>query len=195
MNLDDSKNLRKCLNAPSSAPSAAENLDQFIARMRAQDEQQRRRALSIAFILFPVGVVFAAAGVSKSAGAGVIGLGIMLSAAYICLKGRSFGRVDYTAPARDFLTAAAKRYRFLGMKDLPALIPLLVLGLGGALSVYHTASRHLNERGVLLALSGYFVFLTALCVFALIVSRKDWQRDTADLLREIRQRERELQDG
>jgi hypothetical protein len=54
---------------------------------------------------------------------------------------------------------------------------------------------NLTERGVWIALSGYLVFLTTLCVFALVVSREDWNRENADLLREIRQREQELQNG
>jgi hypothetical protein len=99
-----------------------------------------------------------------------------------------------TAPAREFLAAAAKRYRFLGMKDVLALVPLLVTGLGGGFAVYDSASRHLTERNALLALSGYLVFFVALCVFAVIVTRSDWHRQTAELVREIRRRERELED-
>jgi hypothetical protein len=119
----------------------------------------------------------------------------MLSAGYIYLEGRAFGRVDYAASAQEFLAAAAKRYGFPGVKDVLALVPLLVMGLGGGLVVHRAAARHLTERGVELALGGYVVFLVALCVFALVVSRKDWQRDTAELLREIRQREQELRNG
>ena len=76
-----------------------------------------------------------------------------------------------------------------------ALLPLMVMAVGGAPVVRQAASRHLTERGVWLALTGYAVFLIALCVFALVVSRKDWHRENADLLREIRQREQELQNG
>ena len=134
-------------------------------------------------------------GASRPTGAELIGLGIMLSAAFMCLKGRWFGRVDYAAPAREFLAAAAKRYGFLGTKDVLAILPLLVMGLGGALTVHHTACRYLSDRGTLLALGGYLVFFVALCVFAFIVSRKDWRRKTGDLLEEIRQRQQELENG
>ena len=195
MNLDDFKPLMKGVTAPTGSASAGENLDSFIAQMRARDQKQRRLALGMALILFSVGTVFVVVGVRSSIGTGLVGLGIMLSAGYIRLKGRGFGRVDYAAPAREFLAAAAKRYGFLGMKDVLALLPLMVMAVGGALVVYQTASRHLTERGVWLALTGYVVFLIALCVFALVVSRKDWHRENADLLREIRERERELQNG
>jgi hypothetical protein len=134
-------------------------------------------------------------GAARPTGAELIGLGIVLSAAFMCLKGRWFGRVDYAAPAREFLGAAAKRYGFLGTKDVPAILPLLVMSLGGALTVYHTACRYLNGRGILLALGSYLVFFVALCVFAFIVSRKDWRRQTGGLLEEIRQRQRELENG
>ena len=195
MNLDDFKPLMKGVTAPTDSPSAGENFDIFLGRMRARDQKQRRLALGMAMILFSVGTVFGSVGVRSSTGTGLVGLGIMLSAGYIYWKGRGFGRVDYAAPARGFLAAAAKRYRFLGMKDLLALVPLLVMALGGALVIRQAASRHLTERGVWLVLSGYLVFLIALCVFALIVSRKDWRRENADLLREIHQREQELQNG
>ena len=152
--------------------------------------------LGMALILFPVGLVFMVSGASRLTGADLIGLGIVLSAAYMCLKGRWFGRVDYAAPAREFLAAAARRYRFWGTINLPAIIPLLVLGLGGALTIYHTAVRlHFSDRGTVLALGGYVLFFIALCVFALVVSLKDWRRETGGLLEKIRQRQQELDNG
>jgi hypothetical protein len=196
MNLDDFKPLTKSVTAPADAPSAAENLNGFIAQMRARDQQERRRALGMALILFPVGLVFMVSGASRLTGADLIGLGMVLSAAFMCLKGRWFGRVDYAAPAQEFLAAAARRYRFLGVKDVPAMVPLLVMGLGGALTIYHTASRsHWSGRGTVLALGGYVVFFVALCGFALVVSRKDWHRETTVLLEEIRQRQQQLENG
>jgi hypothetical protein len=65
--------------------------------------------------------------------------------------------------------------------------------LGGALSVHHAAHRYVNERSVWWALSGYAVFIIALCGFALVVSWKDWRKQNAVLLREIRRRQGELQ--
>jgi hypothetical protein len=196
MNLDDFKPLTKGVTAPAGAPSAAENLDSFIAQLRVRDQQQRRRVFGMALMMFPVGLVFMISGASRLTGADLIGLGIVMSAAYMCLKGRWFGRVDYAAPAREFLADAAKRYRFLGLKDVVALLPLLVMGLGGALTIYHTAvRRHLSDHGTTLVLLGYLVFFIVLCVFALIVSRKDWRKDTVALLEEIRRRQQELQNG
>ncbi len=195
MNLDDLRRLMKGITTPTDSPSTGKNLDSFIAQMRAQDQKQRRLALGMALTLLSLGTVFVVVGVRASIGTELIGLGIMLSSGYIYLKGRGFGRVDYAAPAQEFLAAAAKRYSFLGMKDVLALIPLLVMGLGGGLVVHHAAVRHLTERGAGLALGGYVMFLVALCVFALVVSRKDWREAHADLLREIRQRQQELQNG
>ena len=196
MNLDDFRTLRNGVSAPAGASSAANNLDSFIAHMRARDQQERRRMLGMALILFPAGLVFLAIGAARPpTGVGLVGLGIVLSAAFMCLKGRWFGRVDYAAPAREFLSAAVRRYRFWGTINLPGIIPLLVLCLGGALTVYHIACRYLNGRGITLALGGYGVFLVALCVFALVVSLKDWRKQTAKLLEEIRQRQQELENG
>ena len=53
----------------------------------------------------------------------------------------------------------------------------------------------MNDRGIRLALGGYLVFFAARCVFAFIVSRKDWRRETSSLLEEIRQRRQELEQG
>jgi hypothetical protein len=49
------------------------------------------------------------------------------------------------------------------------------MSLGGAWAVHQAAARHRGERGVALAVGGYLLFLVpcALCVFALVVSRKD----------------------
>ncbi len=195
MNLDDFKPLTKGVTAPDSAPSAAGNLDNFIAQMRERDQRESRRLLGMALILFPVGLVFMVSGAARWTGAELIGLGMILAAGFLCMKGRWFGRVDYAAPAREFLAAAVRRYRFWGTINLPAVIPLLVLGLGGALTIYHTASRYLNEHGRLLALGGYGVFFVGLCGFALIVSRKDWRTETAALLEEIRRRQQQLDNG
>ena len=46
-----------------------------------------------------------------------------------------------------------------------------------------------------LALGGGLVLFVALCVFAFIVSRKDWRRETSSLLEEIRQQRQELEHG
>ena len=195
MNLDDFKPLTKRLTAPAGAPSAAENLGSFIADLRSRDQRSRRLALGLALILFAVGTVFVAVGASRFPGLALIGVGAMLSAACAGLKARGFGRVDYSAPTREFLAAAAKRYQFWGSINLPAIIPLLVVGLGGALTIYHTALKYFGNRGVGPALGGFVVFFIALCGFAWVVSRKNWRRDNGALLEEIRQRQRELENG
>jgi len=78
-------------------------------------------------------------------------------------------------------------------EEQPAAVS--VMGAGGAVAVHHAASRYLNERAALLALGGYLVFFVALCVFALVVSLKDWRQQNAELLQEILRREQELQNG
>jgi len=195
MNLDDFKPLTKGMTAPEGAPCATANLDSFIAQMRAQDQQRRRRVLGMALILFPVGLVFAISGIVRPGGGALVGLGYVLAAAYMCLRSRGFARVDYAAPAREFLAAAAKRYQLWGAKDVLAIIPFLVMSLGGGLAVHEAALRHLGQRGAQLALGGYVVFLISLCVFAAIVSRKQWRAETAALLEEIRRRQCQLENG
>ncbi len=195
MNLDDLKPLTRGVTAPAGAPSAAANVDNFIEQMRVQDRQRRRRVLGMAFVLFPVGLVFAVSSMTRPSGGELVGAGIVLAAAYMCLRSRGFGRVDYGAPTREFLAAAAKRYRLWGARDALAIIPLLVMSLGGGLTIHEAALRHLGRRGAQFAVGGYLVFLIALCVFAAIVSRKQWRAETAALLEEIRRRQQELENG
>lgn len=196
MNLDNFKTLTKNVTAPVSAPSGDTNLGGFIAELRARDQWERRRLLGMALILLPVGLVFAVVGGAERPGTRLTGVGIMFVAAYMSLKGRWFGRVDYAAPAQEFLAAAAKRYRFWRAQDTLFAIPLLLtLGLGGGLTVWLTALKYSGPRGALLALAGYGLFLAGLCVFAWIVSRKQWRQESAGLLAEIERRRRELDNG
>ena len=195
MNLDDYKLLARTVKAPMDGPSTAENLGSFIAQMRARDQQRHRLAGAMALIFTAVGTVFVAVGIHRFPGLSLIGLGMVLSALYAFLKGRGFGRVDYAASAHEFLAAAAKRYRFLGMKDAPALVPLGAMVLGGALAVHNAALRYMKEGSALWVLSGYAAFIIALCGFSLIVTWKDWRKEDALLLREIRRRQGELQNA
>ncbi len=195
MNLDDLRRLARGVRAPAGAPSAAGNLDSFIAQMRAQDRKRRLRVLGMAQVLFAVGLVFAISGRTQSGGGELVGCGIVLAAAYMWLRSRGFARVDYGAPAREFLAAAVKRYQLWRAKDALATIPLLVMSLGGGLTIQEAAMRYLGPRGAQLALGGYVVFLIALCVFAAIVSRKQWRAETATLLEEIRRRQQQLENG
>lgn len=72
------------------------------------------------------------------------------------------------------------------------IVPLFVLCLGGALTVHEAATRHLTERGVQLALAGYAVFFVALCIFAVVVSRRDWYRQHGTVVRDLARLEKEL---
>lgn len=196
MNLDDFKSLTKGVTAPASASSGDANLRSFIAELRARDQRERHRLLGMALIFFSVGVVVAASGKAYWPGTCLTGVGIILVAGYMRLKGRWFGRVDYTAPAQEFLAAAAKRYRFWPAEDIVVALPLLlILGVGGGLTVWQIALRYLGQNGTFLALSGYVAFFAGVCVFGWIAGRKQWRRESAALLAEIERRQRELRNG
>ena len=196
MNLDDFKDLTKHVTAPAGAPSSDAKLGGFIAEMRARDQQARRRALGMAIIMFGVGSTFIATGRADRPGAALTGLGMVFVAVFMIVKGRSFGRVNYAAPAREFLAAAAKRYQYWRAEDMVFTVPLLLtLGEGGGLTVWLTAQKYLGERGVRFAILGYLVFFVGLCVFGWIAGRKQWQREHAAWLDEIRRRQGELSNG
>jgi hypothetical protein len=196
MNLDDFKNLTKQVTAPADAPSSDTKLGGFIAEMRARDQRARQQVLGMAVILFAVGSTFIATGRAARPGALLVGLGILMVAVFMSLKAHSFGRVNYAAPAQEFLAAAAKRYQFWRAEDAIFAVPLLLmLGAGGGLTVWLAANKYLGNRGARFAMLGYLVFFIGLCVFGWIASRKQWQREHAAWLNEIRGRQRELQEG
>lgn len=196
MNLDDFKDLTKHVTAPKVAPSSDAKLGGFIAEMRVRDQRARQRVLGMAIILFAVGSTFIATGRADRPGAALTGVGIVFVAAFMGLKGHLFGRVNYAAPAQEFLAAAAKRYQFWRAEDTVFAAPLLLtLGAGGGLTVWLTAIKYLGDRGARFTILGYLVFFVGLCVFGWIVSRKDWRKENAALLEEIRRRQLELGNG
>ncbi len=196
MNLDDFKSLAKGVTAPASAVSSDAKLGGFIAEMRVRDQRARQRVLGMAVTLFAVGSTFIATGRAERPGAALTGVGIVFVAAFMGLKGHQFGRVNYAAPAQEFLAAAAKRYQFWRAEDAWFAIPLLlVLGMGGGLTVWLAARKYLGDRGAVVALVAYIAFFIGLCVFGWIVSRKDWQKENAGLLAEIRRRQADLSNG
>jgi len=196
MNLDEFKSLTKGVTAPAGAPSSDTNLDSFIAKMRARDQRERRRLMGMALVYLSLGLVFAGAAMGKQPGNSVIGVGIILVAVYAGLKGRWFGRVNYAAPAMEFLAAAARRYQFWRATDALYVIPLLlIMFVGGGLTVRGIAQKYLSQPQIPLALAGYLVLMVALCVFSFIQGRKLWRQNSATLLEDIHRRQDELSNG
>jgi len=193
MNLDDFKSLTKGVTAPAGGPASETNLNSFIAEMRARDQRERRRLMGMALVYLPVGLVFAGAAMSERPGGRMIGVGIILVAVYAALKGRQFGRVNHAAPAREFLADAARRYQFWRATDLFYVIPLLlILFVGGGLTVRGMAQRYLSPPHVALVLVAYVVFVTAISVFGFSQGRKLWRQRSAGFLEDIQRRQHEL---
>ena len=194
-NLDDFRSLTKEISAPGSAPSAKEHLKSFIAELRAQDQQERRRMVGMSVVYLSLGLVLAASTTWQSGNA-FVGIGIMLVALYFAMRGRWYGRVDYAAPTDEFLATAAKRYQFLRAGQAVYLIPLwLILGSSGGLVVWGTAQRYFGQQGCLIALASYGVFLVAVTAVGLVLGRRQWRLEQAPVLREILKCQREMQDG
>jgi hypothetical protein len=196
MNLDDFKSLTKDVTAPAGAPAGGTNLDSFIAEMRGWDQRERRHLMGMALVYLSLGLVFAGAAMGEQPGNRVIGVGILFVAVYAGLKGRQFGRVNYAAPAREFLAAAARRYQFWRATDALYVIPLLlIMFVGGGLTVWGIAQKYFSQPHVPLVLAAYVVFVAAVCVFGFIQGRKQWQRKSAGFLEEIHRRQLELSNG
>lgn len=196
MNLDEFKSLSRGVTAPAAASSSDKNLAPFITEMRARDQQERRRLMGMALVYLSVGIVFTGAALGRSPGSRLIGVGFVLVALCAGLKGRWFGRVNYAAPAREFLDAAARRYQFWRATDLLYVIPLLlIMFVGGGLTVWRIAQQYFSESHIPLTLAAYVVFVAAVCVFGFVQGRKLWQQKRAGLLEDIHRRQLELQNG
>lgn len=196
MNLDEFRHLNKDVTAPASSLSAAHNLGGFIEEMRSRDQREHRRLVGMALIFLSLGVVFTGGGMGGGPGSRVTGAGFILVALYAGLKGRWIGRVSYAAPAREFLAAAAKRYQFWRAGDALYVIPLLlIMFVGGGLTVWGMALKYFGPQHTLLVMGGYAVFITTVSLFGLFQGWKLWQKESAALLKEIHRRQRELDNG
>jgi len=196
MNLDEFKSVTKGVTAPRGTPSSDTNLDSFITKMRSRDQQERRRLMGMALIYLSVGIVFTGAPLSRQPASGLIGAGIVLVALFAGLKGRWFGRVDYAAPTRDFLAAAERRYQFWRATDVLYVIPLLlVMVVGGGLTVWQIAQKYFSQPHIPLVLAAYGLFVVSVAVFGFVQGRKVWRQKSAGFLEEIQRRQQELQNG
>jgi len=75
-------------------------------------------------------------------------------------------------------------------------VPLgLLLAYSGALTIQEAASRYLAPAGQEIALVAYCVFFVLVVCLGVVFSRKDWKRQNAEVIAEIKKMQKELANG
>jgi len=180
----------------------------LIERLKTHDAEEQAR-LKQSRLLFLVatglmGFVFAGLCLLPSGSLHalrVVHQGVLLAAfVYLTLALRKklweLSKVDYTRPARAFLEEAERRYVFMRVRDyLVALVGLLLLGIAsGPYVVGLFLSRYVDPRHYPVVTVLYCLFYLLVCAMGFYFTYRNWTRDKAPLLAEIRRREDALQE-
>lgn len=173
--------------------STNDNLASFMAEMHKQDARRRRMHLSMALSLFPLGIFFLTYGAESNPAVGLLGFGFLLAIAYMVITAHLYGKIDYAEPVNAYLARASERYKFWTIRRAIFALPvLLVMGFAGGWIVWITALKYFTSWGRVAALATYGCFFFGLCLFALIIEWKKWQKEGAPVLQSIINRRKQL---
>lgn len=210
MDVNDLKNLCKSVKAP-AVPSAdtlssAEPRNGLIEKLRAQETKEalqlkKARPLwlvaATCFLLMFLGMLcLPPAGLrpSRLLFGGVLAAVYVVNATLIGKRLRQLAQIDYAASLRSFLDGAEQRHRFMGPPECwLAGSGLILLGVvGGVYLEDSLIPRYLEPEhqtfGIALYGSGYLL----LCAAGFAFTYRNWKRDKAPLLAEIRKMKAEL---
>jgi hypothetical protein len=114
----------------------------------------------------------------------MIGAGLIIGAAYLFIRYKSFSPGTYSLPITEFLQRAEKKISYFNLTDYLIIIPILLfLGTGGGL-VFVTSLLEYNDNSVLLIII-WIIFFLALSVFGFLAGRKNWEKDYGPLFQKI----------
>jgi MFS family permease len=190
---------------PLGSPAAAGDLVQRL-KTREAKEQAKLKQSRVLFVVATglMGFVFAGLCLLPPTplhALRVLHQGVLLAAfVYITLALRKklweLSKVDYTRPARSFLEEAERRYVFMSLRDyLVAFVGLLLLGSASAPYVVGLfLSRYVDPRHYPVVVVLYCLFYLLVCALGFYFTYRNWKRDKAPLLEEIRRRENALQE-
>jgi hypothetical protein len=190
---------------PESAGAAGMDL---IERLKTHDAQEQARLKQSRFLfLVATGLMaFAFAGLCSLPPGPLHALRVVyqavLLAAFVHItlalrrKLWELSKVDYTRPVRSFLEEAERRYIFMSFRDyLVALVGLLLFGVAsGPYVVGLFLSRYVNPRYYPVVIVLYCLLYLLICAMGFYFTYRNWKRDKAPLLEEIRKREKALQE-
>jgi hypothetical protein len=196
MNIEDLKGQARAMTTPPEVTPVS-HVESFLTKMKERDRTERRRLIVYSSIIFSVGIVFfSVARLRHASGILLLAIGYLAIAGVAWLKARAFDRVRYTGTTSAFLAGALDRYRFWRPTDWLFAVPLgLLLAYSGAVTIQETASRYLGPAGQEIALVAYGVFLLLVVCMGVMFSRKDWNRQNAQVIAEIKKMQKELANG
>jgi hypothetical protein len=212
MDLNDLKNQTKNLRAPEIAMNGFDtpvrSLDDFVVRLKEQDEKDRRRyrRMKIFFVilavvytmLFTLTWIFPPdhpAGRSRF----VLGLFSLICVVYgtlSALKLRGISKIDYSLPVGLFLKESERRYRFLNGRDIWFLALLFVIvTVTSGLAWMVGLDRYFPSLDKSTGLVAFVVFWAIVSLVSVVFGILEWKRNRAPILEDIRMLRRELTAG
>lgn len=197
MELEDFKSI---LNEESERNRSTINLNSdkmttLIEELKKQDAEDRRKTFYFIIMFFVFVIVYTG---TRNLHQGGMRTGFsILVFAFILILGYFFWgfqrlkRVNYSAPAIQFLKEAEKRYRFMTIMDWIITIPLIgLLITGGGMIVHYTFIKFFGDSFVPLFI--YLGFMVCIVGFGFWASIDRWRKSKGLLLRKIRQLQHEI---
>lgn len=190
MELDDFKKNKHFGNIPEGATGQGQNAGtgQIIESFKSYETKKKKRALLIIISLVALSIIYSSFLVREnnilSTGFALIIAGFLLGAAYLYFAYKPLPESIYSLPMTDFLDKAENKLKFMKTIDFLVIIPLLLMGTGGGMVFIVRLSKYTENFNLLLGI--WIAFFLLLVIFAFYVSRKDWEKEHGELLREIR---------
>lgn len=210
MDVNDLKNLCKSVKAPASPPAdtrgSAEPQNGLMEKLKAQEAKealQLRKARPLwlvaaaCFLLAFLGTLcFPPAGLrpSRLLFGGVLAAVYVVNAALLGRRLRQLARIDYAESLRSFLDKAAQRHRFMGPQECWLVgLGLILLGVVGGVYVEdNLVRRYMGPEHQSLGIGLYCLGYVLVCAAGFTFTYRNWKRDKAPLLAEVRKMKAEL---
>jgi hypothetical protein len=194
MELDDFKSL-KVKTAGILTDSGHDDLNNIMGRIRSYMGKKWKKAIIVAVADMAMAFIYISlsrtASPASKTGFIILAAGFFAGSVYLYLAGRPLSDSAYCRPMTEFLDIAEKRFRFMRLRDWLIVIPLLlILGTGGGMVFVERLSNYTDKVSLLAAI--WIVFWIGLCIFAFIVSRKDWEKAYGAIVNEIREMRKSL---
>lgn len=191
MDLDDFKDLE---SIETDNRSGIDNLMEVVDRY---SKKQRHRAITYTVIFILMAVFYSSLvkedTILYNTGLHLITAGLILGALYYTIRHTFVTPSLYGLSITDFLSKAQKRLSFMRTADYIIIIPiLLILGTGGGMILVSRISQYTDDLTITIVV--WIVFYTGLCIFGFVAGRKNWLRDHGDLLLQVEQYKKALEE-
>ena len=164
------------------------DIEKLIKEFREEEAKMKRKSFIFLGILTSLIVIYAsqiarAEGASQS-GYILLSCGFFTGGLYLYFKYRTLRERDYSLSTVSFLKKASRKFQFFTPIDYLILTPILaILGAGGGLILVNRLSKYMDfERGFIAI---WIIFYVGLCIFAFVVSKKQWEKDYGNLSKKL----------